>query len=173
MTKFRLNSDKKIILKNFYSNMDWWSVSDQPASFELIPKAFQKSHSLWKSSYSSNRLEIIKLLSPYIKSLFLINNISSCDNLFSTKKYSEILAYKTNLIDVDFCDSPIPRCKTEAYYLIPVFEDFDLIDLEKWQQENSLFTDAISFYWDIDVEGLDTTYGSHAGIECIPITESI
>ncbi len=131
---------------------------------------------MWKKDRGSQAL-IIPLLSPYIKSKFIVDNIVNFEEIFDVEGLSnlEIEADIVNLVGVDFSSTPVPICKTEAYFSIPVRKRFDSIDLARWQEENSPFSDAISFYWDFrdeNLEDIDTSYGSNSGVECIPILET-
>lgn len=160
--------------QNFYGNMDWWEVAEQPPANIKFCEILESLKYKWLESKNNHEI-VLEFLEPFLKSKFLIQNIVNSEEVFETDKvsdYNEVLAYKVKLVDLDFSVGPIPLCKTEAYYIVLVKDIFKKIDLDEWQANNSFFYDAITFFWDFGDEELcnhDLSFGANAGVECIPI----
>jgi hypothetical protein len=157
--------------KQFYANMNWWCIDEMPSNDYLIPLEFLKAKELWHIDHQKNFTKVINLVQPFLKSLFILENIINYDDLFENNELLEIPAYKIVLTDVNFDSGLLPTCRSEAYFKINVKEKFDSIDLSQWQLENSSFTDAVSFSWDLKITDFDSSFSSHLGVECIPIQD--
>lgn len=162
----------------FYGNMEWWNSSDQPNSFEEIPSEFKAAYELFQSNKQENMEKIISLLSPFIGARFIASNLSSYNELFKDEDDSgiiEIEAKSVNLVGIEFTEGCLPLCKSEATFEVPVKGKFFKVDLVGWQDENSYFSDAIVFYWNIpqpdEDNWIDLTSGEHSGAECVYLEE--
>ena len=163
--------------QSFYASMDWFDVAEQPDGFDDLPDEFQQAHALWEADPEGNQADIVEMLAPFVKAWFIPANISNWDALFvdsDEEGFFEIPAREVNVAGIDFSHFPIPTCKAEAKFKVPVTHDFASIDLDAWQDENDRFTSAVSFYWDIprtdDTEQLDFTHGDNQGVECLVVT---
>jgi hypothetical protein len=161
-------------LQKFYANMDWWNVAEQPLTCSKLCEKFRLLEIEWLADKAS-RKRIVQELSPFLKSSFIVSNISNFQSIFETNDIEvslEVNADKVVIVDLDFSSKPLPLCKSEAFYTLPVKSDFKKIDLEEWQEYNSRFYDAITFYWDFgpnfDMD-CDLSFGANSGVECIPI----
>lgn len=167
---------KKSFYVEFYANMNWFDVAEQPAKPQDLPGVFIEAKKLSKSKSSKNREAILALLSPYVKARFLPHNLANSDSLFSSENGAEVEATAVRLVAVDFSSSPIPKCKAEAYFHLRLVIDPKKCDFDAWQEENSNFYDAVTFYWEIErneqTEDLDFTFGDHQGVECIAAIHS-
>jgi len=67
-------------------------------------------------------------------------------------------------------------CKAEADFDVPVTRAFKSADLDKWQDDNGHFADAVIFYWNLprddETEDLDFTNGDNQDVECIAVEKS-
>ena len=162
---------KKSFHVEFYANMNWFDVAEQPAKPQDLPDAFIQAKKLSKSKSSKNQEAILALLSPYVRARFLPENLTHSDSLFSPENGAEVEATDVRLVAVDFSSSPIPKCKAEAHFNLRLLVDPGTCDFDAWQEENSNFYDAVAFYWEIErneqTEDLDFTFGDHQGVECI------
>ena len=162
----------KIFNVNFYANMKWFDVAEQPKNIQDLPIEFTKAIKLWKLNNSIHQQEIIELLSPYLKARFILDNLSDWNSLFSTEYSTEIDASEVHILELDFNNFPIPKCKAEATFKLGLLIDPEKYDFDSWQQDHSYFYDAVSFYWDINrndqTRDLDFTFGENQGVECIP-----
>ncbi len=118
--------------------------------------------------------EIIELLSPYVGARFIASNISGWEELFADFDGSglcEIESSEVRVVGIDFSDGPIPMCKAEANFDVPVTGSIESADLDEWQEDNGRFTDAVIFYWNVprsdETQDLDFTCGDNQGVECI------
>jgi hypothetical protein len=158
----------------FYANMDWWDVAEQPTNCKEICEKFEALSNRWLAS-KTNQPKIIAELTPLLRSKFIIENIKNFKSIFDTKKLNgdlEVVAIKVVIVDLDFSSGPLPMCKSESFFKIPVKSSFKKIDIEEWQETNSRFYDAITFYWDFNFKfdlDCDLSFGSNSGVECIPI----
>lgn len=157
--------------RRFYANMDWWEVSEQPTKSPLICKYLGEV----KKYIDCDDKTGLRSLSGHLRAMFLLQNIANAAEIFDFDELgedSEIPAQEISLVAVDFSAYPIPLCKSEAYFLLPVSSKFTDIDLAEWQERNGFLFDAITFYWDFDdieATGLDLSFGNHSGVECIVI----
>ena len=165
---------KKSFNVEFYANMNWFDVAEQPAKPQDLPDAFIQAKKLSKSKSSKNQEAILALLSPYVRARFLPENLANSGSLFSAENGAEVEATEVRLVAVDFSSSPIPKCKAEAHFHLRLLVDPKKCDFDAWQEENSSFYDAVAFYWEIErnaqTEDLDFTFGDHQGVECIATT---
>jgi predicted DNA-binding WGR domain protein len=170
--KVKATSSERI----FYGNMNWFEIDEQPKNFDVLPDAFKAAYDLWKKAKKSNN-EITELLSPFICAKFIPSNIVGWEELFiqsDGEEFQEYDAIKIKLVGVDFSTKPIPSCRAEAWFKIPITKNFSKLssdDLEEWQENNDYFYSAISFGWEIpeipELEDLDLWYSNHSGCECI------
>jgi hypothetical protein len=162
---------KKSFQIEFYANMNWFDVAEQPAKLQDLPDAFAQAKKLSKSKSLKNQEAILALLRPYVRARFLPENLAHSDSLFSPENGAEVEAADVRLVAVDFSSSPIPKCKAEAHFNLRLVVDPGKCDFDAWQEENSNFYDAVAFYWEIErneqTEDLDFTFGDHQGVECI------
>lgn len=156
--------------------MKWFEVGEQPDDFTGLPKAFADAKSLWNADRDKNFGKIIKLLQPFVTAVFLPANIDGWEELFADpagEGFPETHATELRLVGVDFSCSPIPMCKAEAEFEVPVTEAFGSIDLDTWQLDNDYFASAIGFGWNVPqnykTKNLDLTGTSNRGVECIPL----
>lgn len=162
--------------RRFYANMKWFSVAEQPDSIGQLPHEFQQAKNLWDTYGESSQKTLIKLLSPFVGARFIANNINGWEELFAdpdSSDFVEIEASEVRVVGIDFSESPIPICKAEAEFDIPVTESYATTNLEDWMNDNGYLTDAIIFYWNLpnndETEDLDLTCGDNQGVECLPI----
>ena len=93
------------------------------------------------------------------------------EEFFNEESYGEFEAAKINVVGIDFSEKPIPMCKVEAWFDVPLKEGILKNDVIKWNEENldNHLTDAVIFFWDLDeieeLEELDLTVGDHNGCE--------
>lgn len=159
--------------RRFYGNMDWFSVAEQANDIDLLPAEFEQAKTLWDDDAEGNLDQIIDLLSSYVGARFIASNISGWEELFADPDgsgFCEVEASEVRVVGIDFSEGPIPMCKAEAEFDVPVTEAFESSDLDEWQDENGPFTDAVIFYWNVprddETEDLDFTCGDNQGVEC-------
>ncbi len=164
--------------QRFYGNMKWFSVAEQPQDFDQLPPEFLQAKQLWDKDADGNLDEIIELLSPYVGARFIASNISGWEELFADFDGSglcEIESSELRVVGIDFSEDPIPICKAEASFNVPVTRAFEATDLDEWQEDNGRFTDAVIFYWNVprgdETEDLDFTCGDNQGVECSPLSQ--
>ena len=71
---------------------------------------------------------------------------------------------------IDWSVGPIPLCKAEAWFKVPVVHGFDDLDLDVLREADGVcLEDAVCFKWSVPgnarTDELDFTYGSHSGVE--------
>lgn len=168
--------DGGVSIRRFYGNMDWFDVAEQPASFSDVPVEFEAAYKLWKLDRVKNEAAIIALLSPFVRGVFVIYALDKWEMLFegSEDDYEgmEIQASKVNVVGIDFKTQPFPKCRVEAWFDVPVKDDFDEIDLDEWQEEEGVsLSDVIAFRWDVpkndSTEDLDFSCGDNLGVEVV------
>lgn len=158
-----------------YGNMDWFEVAEQPEAFKELPKEFKTAYDLWKKGAEEHHDKIAELLSPYVIAKFLPANISGWEELFADPDghgQPEFAAVSVRVAGVDFSATPIPKCKAEAIFRVPVTEGFgECEDFDTWQEENDYFASGISFGWNVPrtaaTEEIDLMFGDHSGCECV------
>ena len=154
-----------------YANMDWFRVAEQPEDSGLLPDIFTEMAQLWESDSEQNVEKIIKELSPFVGGRFVADNLDGWEEFFNEESYGEFEAAKINVVGIDFSEKPIPMCKVEAWFDVPLKEGILKNDVIKWNEENldNHLTDAVIFFWDLDeieeLEELDLTVGDHNGCE--------
>jgi Double zinc ribbon len=158
------------MVRGFYGNMKWWDPVDQPASIQDLPEEFKQAKKLWDRDASGNFDKMVQLLEPYIGARFIASNISDWEELFI--EGGEIEASVVKLVGLSFeGGSLIPTCQSEARFKVRVKSKINEVNLDEWQDEHSLFTDALIFYWNIPQprqgDWLDFGVGNHSGVECI------
>jgi hypothetical protein len=153
----------------FYAVMNWWSIVEMPTDDSLLPEEFLQAKKLWLQDAENNEEKIIELLNPFLRSLFILENIQNFKDLFGYEKEVEIPAKRVCITKINFDTGSLPTCSTEAFFYLKVKKNFNKVDLNDWQEKNSYFTDAVSFYWDLKINDFDSSFGSHSGVECVPI----
>lgn len=162
----------------FYGSMKWFSVAEQPENFDDLPAEFLRAKKLWDSDADRNMGQILELMSPHVGARFIASNISGWEELFADfdgSGFCEIESTEIRVVGIDFSEGPIPMCKAEANFEVPVTRTFESSDLDEWQDENGHFTDAVIFYWNVprnsNSEDLDFTCGDNQGVECVATNE--
>lgn len=168
----------KIDKQHFYGNMKWFSVAEQPESLDQLPTEFVSAKKLWDKDAKRNIDQIIKLLSPYVGARFIASNIEGWEELFADfddSGFCEVESSELRVVGIDFSEGPIPLCKAEANFEVPVTKEFKSADLDKWQEDNGHLTDAVIFYWSVprddETEELDFTNGDNQGVECVAVSK--
>lgn len=159
----------------FYRNMSWFDTVDNPEDISVLPPAFAEAKRLWKEDGEQNFEAIQELLGHYVQGLFLAENIRGAKQLFRHPS-AESEATKVRVVGFDFSRGNIPVIKAEAWFEVEVVDGFDEIDLGRWQDENDFLYSAVSFCWDIDMDGrefeFDFTWQDHQGREATVIDKA-
>ena len=150
-----------------YGNMDWFRVAEQPPSFEALPVAFLEAKKLWSSSGEKQIGKVCELLSPFVGARFVAPNLDGWEEFLVQESFGEFEANRINVAGIDFSSEPIPLCKAEAWFDLPLKPGVDKSAFEMWAQNADLYS-AVVFYWALDAEELqelDLTVGDHSGAE--------
>lgn len=156
----------------FYVNIDWFDVAEQPEDISLLPDEFKKARELWEDDAENNQSQMIELLAKYVGARLVLSNISDWEELFIDEdgNFGEVESDEVKVIGIDFAHGPIPMCKAEAYFDLPVTADFADTDLNEWQEEHDPFHLAVVFYWDLvgdSLDDLDLNSGDNQGVEFV------
>lgn len=156
---------------HLYANMTWFSVAEQPTNFDLFPENFRKAADLLSANQEQNFALAATQLSPFLGASFVSENIPGLNRFFVEPQHGEFQAYKTKIAGLDFSESPIPLCKAEGYFSIPLSPGVDLDSLYEHldSYDYNVLTDAVCFFWSIEefgIENYDLTFASHSGCEC-------
>lgn len=152
--------------QHFSAYMNWFSVAEQPNDIDDLPEEFKQAYELWAEDPDKNMERVAELLSPYVKGLFILENIDGWEEIFADPDGGEfhvIAADSVEVVAVDFSNGrPIPCCVASACFSVPVLPGFSGEDLYEWQYSHVYFYEALCFMWDIprsdNTEGLDFTY---------------
>ena len=164
--------------QRFYIAIDWCSVEEQPKTSSRLPTDFKNAQALWRLDQDRNADQVAALLQPYLGALFLVRELANWQSLFASYgsgKIQEIRANSVRLIGVDFQEGPIPRCRAEAEITVDLRVNPAEVDFYEWQNNNSRFYDAVSFFWSTNKSGnkkIDYPIGDHLGLECVPIVDA-
>ena len=162
---------KKYKTVRFYGNMDWFDVDDDVDDIKL-PSEFDQAKRLWFEDSEKNFTQVIYLMEPFVRAWFVPAGVCDSEDIFPDQ--SDIAAVKIKVVGIDFSNEPFPLCKVEAWFEVPVSENFSSLNLDDWQNETGqYFYQAISFGWEIPSEAEESiifTYGNHQGVECAPNT---
>ncbi len=160
----------------FYATIEWFEPAEQPESSEHLPLQLEKAKALIIEPKSLSAG--LELLTQYVASAFIPTNLSNYEELFATAAdadFVEIMATKVRVVGADWSSSPLPKLRAEAAFEIQVTGEFARVSLEKWQESNSPFWDAVIFSWNFEdnpsTEDLDLTMGNHLGMECVPVRD--
>lgn len=162
-------------IAKFYGTIDWFNVAEQPDSLTDLPDDFDKAYKLWSQDKDKNFEEIINLIEPYLNANFVIPALNDWENIFVEVDGHELEAasIKMKLVGVDFSVNPIPQCKAEAWFEIPIHSHITNHEIDEWQDvSGSSLTDALSFSWNIDQDDLDFSCGDHMGVEVVMLQDS-
>ncbi len=155
--------------------MSWFDTVDNPKDISVLPPAFAEAKRLWEEDREGNFEAIEELLGHYVQGLFLPENINGAEQLFPDRA-GESEATEVRVVGFDFSQGNIPTVKAEAWFEIDVVDGFDEIDLERWQEKNDFLYSAVSFCWDIDMDGrdfeFDFTWQDHQGREATVIDKA-
>lgn len=157
-------------IAKFYGAMDWFNAAEQPEDITDLPDDFDKAYKLWTQDKDKNIEKIINLIEPYLNANFVITALNDWDKIFvETEGYQlEAAATKMKLVGVDFSENPIPQCKAEAWFEIPIYNYITNQEIDEWQDESgSSLTDALIFRWNIDQDDLDFSCGYNLGVEVV------
>jgi hypothetical protein len=152
-----------------YGNMDWFRVAEQPSGFEVLPEEFTRAEKLWSSSGEKRIGEVCALLAPFVGARFVASNLDGWEEFLSEETFGEFEATKINVAGIDFSSRPLPLCKAEAWFDLPLKQGVDKSVFEQWAQNAELYS-AVAFYWALDAEELqelDLTVGDHSGAEAL------
>lgn len=158
-------------------NMDWFRVAEQPSSMSELPDVFASMKSKWEDDPEANRKIVVDALESFVWGRFVADNLSDWEDFFDASTYGEFEATSCSVTGFDFSSSPIPLCKVEAQFDIPLKEGVTVEEVIAWNDEvlqGDLYS-ALVFYWDFDdsedLEDLDLTVGDHNGCEATIITQ--
>ena len=145
-------------------NMDWFRVAEQPSSIDQLPPVFSEMKKIWEEDPEKNYDRIVESLSPYIGGRFVADNLFDWEHYFDDVSDGEFEAIEVNVAGIDFSHEPLPLCKVEAVFEVPLRKGVSKEDVVDWG-EDELFS-AVVFYWNLeDFEDLDLTVGDHSGCE--------
>jgi hypothetical protein len=154
-----------------YGNMKWFSVSEQPKEKDL-PREFAEARKIWNTKSESGMGEAIALLEKYVGALFIPSNITNWEEIFEDPEGNgcpEYGAIKVKVVGLDFSRGPIPLCKAEAWFDVPVTALAREIDIQQWQEENDYIHSGLSFFWILPpneaTDDFDLTFSEHMGSE--------
>ena len=66
----------KSFSSEFYANMNWFDVAEQPKKIQDLPNEFVEAKKLWKLNKTLNQQSINNLLGPYLKARFVLDNLT-------------------------------------------------------------------------------------------------
>ena len=128
-------------------NMKWFRVAEQPDRLDLLPPVFAEMKDLWSLDSLVNSEKIAECLAPYIGGCFVAENLSDWDNFFSDATFGEFDASEVNVVGFDFSEQPIPSCKVEATFDIPLKR---VSVTTSYGAKRAWATSAaVIFYWDL------------------------
>jgi hypothetical protein len=130
---------------------------------------------LWKADKKKNASKILELVGPFVGARLVLCNVDGWEELFADPAgdgFPEVEASKINVLGIDFRAAPLPSCKAEAHFDMPVTKNFARVsDLDEWQSDHRTFTGAVIFYWNVprseSTEELDFGVADHSGCECV------
>jgi hypothetical protein len=160
-----------------YGNMKWFRVAEQPKYLDLLPTKIVQAKNLWDTGKEVNSPAVIELVEPFVGGLFVADNLEGWRGLLKEETFGEFEASSIRLVGVDFSSSPIPLCKVEGWFDLPLKDGVSRSDFERWidrDHQGELFS-GISFYWNFsapELEDLDLTVGDHLGAEALVIAEA-
>ncbi len=153
-----------------YGNMDWFRVAEQPTESCPLPPELEQANALWEADREGNSGKILELVSPFVGGRFVADNLAGWEDYLREDTFGEFEASRVRVAGVDFSDLPIPLCKAEGWFDLPLKEGVSRSDFERWVDENheGELYGAICFYWNFEapeLENLDLTFGDHQGAE--------
>ena len=160
-----------------YGNMKWFRVAEQPTTPDSLPPELMQAKTLWDADAEGNAERVIELVSPFVGGLFVADNLMGWKHVLTEETFGEFKASRHHVAGVDFSDSPIPLCKVEGWFDLPLKNGVSRSDFERWvdqDHQETLFS-AIVFYWDFgasemgDLDFLDLTFGDHMGAEALVV----
>jgi hypothetical protein len=150
-------SQSKKMRRRFYANAKNFKPDQQPASFEELPPVFLEAKELWEKGKERNLPEVTALLNPYLRASFVLEQLPGAEQLFANPEHlprsPEFKATALKLVGVNFSEGPLPSCKLEAEFELPITLKFKEMDLRKWQHQHGLLSKALCFYWEVPVAG--------------------
>lgn len=160
-----------------YGNMKWFRVAEQPPESDFLPFEMARARAQWEAEPQGNLEEVIKLVSPFVGGRFVADNLAGWRDLLTEDTFGEFEASRLRVVGVDFSNTPIPLCKVEGWFDLPLKDGVSQSDVDRWIDENhngELFS-ALSFYWDFDnpkLDDLDLTVADHMGAEAVVINDA-
>ena len=152
-------------------NMDWFRVAEQPDSPSALPAVFREMRDLSSRDPQGNQQKVVEALGAYVGGRFVADNLFGWETYFPADTYGEFEATQVRVIGFDFSEQPLPSCKVEAIFDIPLKDGITVKDVMNWDEadlQGDLYS-AVTFYWDLDeieeLEELDLTVGDHNGCE--------
>jgi hypothetical protein len=157
--------------------MDWFRVAEQPTNSSPLPAEVEQARSLWEADAKENSEKILELMSPFIGGRFVADNLAGWEDYLRQDTFGEFEASTVRMAGVDFTSAPIPLCKAEGWFDLPLKEGVSRSDFEHWLNENheGELYGAICFYWNFDapeLEHLDLTFGDHQGAEGVILEDT-
>lgn len=153
-----------------YGNMDWFRVVEQPEGLDALPEEFASAKKIWSENGGECTDEVMGKLAPFVGATFSADNLEGWEEYFSDIDGGECEASKVRVVGLDFTDGPIPLCRAEAWFDVPLKAGVSTQAVSDWAAndlEGAIYM-AISFCWEIEGEGvedLDLTSGDHSGAE--------
>ncbi len=152
-------------------NMDWFRVAEQPDSPSALPAVFREMSDLSTRDPQGNQQKVVEALGGYVGGRFVADNLTGWKTYFNADTYGEFEATQVRVIGFDFSEQPLPSCKVEAIFDIPLKDGITVEEVMNWDEtelQGDLYS-AVTFYWDLDeieeLEDLDLTVGDHNGCE--------
>ncbi len=106
----------------------------------------------------------------------MADNLTGWEDYLRQDTLGEFEASIVRMVAVDFSSAPIPLCKAEGWFDLPLKQGVSRSEFEHWLAENhdGELYGAICFYWNFaapELEDLDLTFGDHHGAEGVIIED--
>ena len=144
-----------------------WAVSNEGFELNALPPEFSQAKALFELKDE----RCFEVIASFINCYFIPSNIfGDIEEVFSFDNVDdEIPADNLSVFSLDFSEHNLPRFSAKAIFKLEVNSDFDLTDLDDWQDDNDMLDNGVSFEWEIDSidEDADVKSLSHEGLEFV------
>ena len=164
--------DPKLIY--FVGSKDSFDTEEMPRSWDEVPAEVKQAYEINQRQRQkpgfrrtvANSKKIIELLSPFLRSIYLIDNFDPKRKVFSAKQPETVKALRCRIDYIQYYGTSIlPHVSASALFLLRVKKRYFELEKKSWgnlELGDELASYGLSFMWDFPKfqDGYDGSCGS-------------
>lgn len=167
-----VTTDPKLIY--FVGSKDSFDTEEMPSSWDDVPAEIKQAYEINQRQRQkpgfrrtvANSKKIIELLSPFLRSIYLIDNFDPKRKVFSAKEPETVNALRCRIDYIQYYGTSIlPHVSASALFLLKVKKRYFELEKKSWgnlELGDELASYGLSFMWDFPKfqDGYDGSCGS-------------